>query len=83
MQWNRADHIQPRQFVSGYCGDKVASREGYVTVDTTDGAHAYLYVCPGCTKSSFIHRSYQSPGAAPGNEVDHLPEDIESLMVAA
>ena len=26
MQWNRADHIQPRQFVSGYCGDKVASK---------------------------------------------------------
>ena len=83
MQWNRANEIQPRQFVCGYCGDKVASKEGYVTSDAPDGAHAHLYVCPGCTRPSFIHRSYQSPGVAPGNEVGHLPPDIAALYSEA
>ena len=83
MQWNRPDQIQPRQFVCGYCGDKVASKEGYVASSTPDGHQAYVYICPGCTKPSYIHSHEQVPTVAPGNEVAHLPTDIAALYLEA
>jgi len=79
MLWARTTTIQPHYFVCGFCGDKVASNEGYVSASVKDGAHAYLCVCHGCGKPSLIHKGSQSPGVVPGNEVNHLPADIAAL----
>lgn len=83
MHWSQLAGIQPHHFICGFCGDKVASKEGYISADTTDGAHAYICICPGCGKPSFIHKAFQSPGVAPGNEVQHLPVDIAALYLEA
>lgn len=79
MHWAHATTIQPRQFICGFCGDKVASKEGYISADAPLGAHAYIYECPGCGRPSFIHKDIQSPGVVPGNEVNHLPVEIAAL----
>lgn len=83
MQWSQTTGIQPKQFVCGFCGDKVASKEGYISTNAVEGAHAYVYVCPGCGKPSFIHKEFQSPAVPPGNEVAHLPADIAALYQEA
>lgn len=79
MQWIGVSTIGSKQFVCGYCGNLVASDRGFITQDHPAGHQARIYVCPHCTKPSFIHRENQIPGVAPGNDVGHLPQDIESL----
>ncbi|HOW50458.1 MAG TPA: DUF4145 domain-containing protein [bacterium] len=71
--------VTSHQYICGYCGNKVASSQGYHTQDTPGGLFAYVYVCPHCKKPSFIHAHVQIPGVVPGNDVDHLPEDIAAL----
>jgi hypothetical protein len=81
--WHHAETIQTRQFICGYCGDKVASKEGFRSSNAVENVHAYIYACPGCTKPSFIFKTEQVPGVAPGNEVGHLPPDIAALYLEA
>jgi len=82
FQWNQVHGIQVHQYVCGFCGDKVASKEGYLA-SVVEGAHGYICICPGCSKPSFIHKGSQTPGVAPGNEVGHLPQDIAALYLEA
>jgi hypothetical protein len=79
--WNQTSGIVAKQYVCGYCGDRVASKEGYVGTSATSPLAAFLYVCPGCTQPTFFDSEAKSqiPGVAPGNEVDHLPAGISSL----
>lgn len=79
MQWAQATTLPPHQYICGHCGDKVASKEGYVTSDITEGARGFLYLCAGCSKPTFFHRASQIPGVIPGVEVGHLPVDIAAL----
>ncbi len=79
MEWHNPVDISSLQYVCGYCGNKVASAKGYITRDHTDGAQAFIYICPHCTKPTYSHFQTQIPGVAPGNEVAHLPQDIEAL----
>jgi hypothetical protein len=73
--------ITARQFICGFCGDKVASKEGYVAVAPSgSGIVATLCICPGCSKPTFFDPGgSQTPGVTPGNEVEHLPPGIKSL----
>ena len=83
MLWHQTVSLQAHKFICGFCGDKVASKEGYTTTDAPNGRQAHIFICPGCTKPSLFHFSLQMPGVAPGNEVAHLPKDIEALYLEA
>lgn len=83
MQWVSKTTMQPKQFICGHCGHKVASNEGFYTQDAPDGEQAFIYICPNCTKPSHFHRGKQIPGVAPGNDVGHLPADIQALYLEA
>ena len=38
-----------------------------------------IYICPHCKEPTYIRPGIQMPGVAPGNEVEHLPEQVEAL----
>jgi len=75
MAWHQVQQIQSKSYTCGYCGNVVASDRGYQTAD----AHHAVHICPHCPRPSYIAGGQQVPGVAPGNDVQSLPKDIESL----
>lgn len=79
MDWQNPQVISARQFRCGYCGYNVANDKGYYSTSQW-GTHKYVYICPNCSCATFFDESdRQYPGVAPGNEVEHLPEALDSL----
>jgi hypothetical protein len=66
--WNNLQSIEPKDYMCPYCGNQVASKEGYW------GVSASIYVCHKCLHPTyFTEEGKQIPGLAPGREVPHLP----------
>lgn len=64
------------KFRCGYCGYNVANDRGYRFATSLRS----IYVCPQCDRPSFFEAStIQVPGVVPGNEVAHVPPELESL----
>ncbi len=78
MAWSQQQKIPSRTFICGFCGYSVASIVGYFA-DPIQLNQAFIHICPHCEKPSFFHRGRQVPGIAPGNEIAHLPKDIDTL----
>jgi hypothetical protein len=76
MGWVSSEQINSKSFHCGYCGNKVASATGYYH---DKKPHLKIYLCPHCDQPSFFFLETQVPGVAPGNEVKHLPEQVEHL----
>lgn len=77
MAWHGMSGIGSRQYRCGHCGFNVADNKGYYRDNDTLNR---IYVCPNCDKPTiFDDRARQFPGIAPGNEVQHLPQELEQL----
>lgn len=77
MPWQHLDGIGPKQWRCGHCGYSVANDKGFWTDEST---HRRIYICPNCSKPTFFDEGgSQFPGVTPGNEVQHLPNDLEKL----
>lgn len=76
MAWRGQQTIASKEYVCGYCGNKVASIFGYP--DNADGTR-FIYICPHCECPSFFLPGVQSPCVLPGGHVASLPKDIEAL----
>jgi len=75
-EWVNTWRRNPRRYVCGYCGERVASDVGYG--DTNESVH--LYVCPNCGNPTYFnYAERQIPGVRYGNDVSALPNDVESL----
>ena len=75
MSWHGLNTIGPMQFRCGFCGLNVASDVGYF-----DEHSRRIRICINCSKPTFFDRdSRQYPGVAPGNEVQHIPEELKRL----
>lgn len=75
MAWNNEANIESKQYTCGYCGNLIASSRGFFS--KTGGLR--IYICPHCDLPSFFDSRSQIPGVAPGNNVEHLPEEVDSL----
>jgi hypothetical protein len=64
-----------KEYVCGYCDNKVASIFGYF--DESNPTH-FIYICPHCECASFFSPG-QCPCVLPGEHVASLPKDIEAL----
>lgn len=74
--WSSLNDIGPKSFICGFCGDKVASRQGYF--NNSFSAIATLYICSSCGWPTFFDtQSNQYPGPILGRNISHLPEDIK------
>jgi len=77
MAWNNIMGLSARTFTCGFCGNLVASAAGWVTGQRPQ---RHIYVCPNCDLPTlFTEDGAQVPGVIPGNEVGHLPADIQAL----
>ena len=74
--WVNASGIESASFTCGFCGNVVASAIGY-----GDSHRPYnrIRICPHCHNPTIFGNGTQIPQVAPGNEVTHLPEDVENL----
>ncbi|MDB5765045.1 MAG: hypothetical protein JWQ21_4040 [Herminiimonas sp.] len=76
MAWNNLTQLQSRQFCCGFCGNVVAADRGFFQ----QNGSRKVYPCPHCDKPSFFDEyGNQIPGIAPGNEIGHLPKELETI----
>jgi hypothetical protein len=76
MSWQNENQIESRKFRCGFCGNIVATDRGFFSKT----GRKRVYPCPHCDKPSFFDESEnQSPGVVPGNDVGHLPKELEAI----
>ena len=75
MTWATPAQIGARKWKCGYCGFAVANDKGYY-----HSTLRRLFICPHCDQPSYFdEHKRQFPGPTPGNEVAHLPKELEAL----
>ena len=76
MDWAGRNQISSKKYRCGFCDNKVASDTGYFV----NGLPAKIYICPFCGGPSyFLNQDVQVPGVAPGEKVEHVPDDLHEL----
>lgn len=76
QSWNALNKIHPHSYICGFCGDKVASDQGYF--NSSYSVIVYIYICPACGWPTFFDtQKNQYPGPMLGRSIKHLPENIE------
>ena len=74
--WQHLQGIGPQKFRCGYCGLNVANDRGYHHGNTNNR----IWICPHCDKPTYIEKGTgQTPSPVPGNDVDHLPDNLRLL----
>ena len=77
--WSGITGVNPHSYTCGYCGKSVASDRGWQTDAGSERHRAVIYICPLCKQPSYFYGEEQTPGVSYGNDVSHLPPDIEAL----
>jgi len=80
--WYQPNQLPPTSFICGFCGNKVASDKGYCATSSPNGGSivASIYICPACQgPTTFTEVRQQLPGIAPGEPVEHVPENLNKL----
>lgn len=75
MSWKNAGNVGSKDFICGWCSNKVATPVGFYN-DTNER----IYICPHCDKPSIFTYQGQTPGSPYGGHVDHLPADVSALF---
>lgn len=83
MSWINEAGIQSHKFTCGHCGSGVASDRGYYSNGVIRGNRAVIHICPHCDLPTMFHAGTQIPGVVPGEEVMHLPNDVQALYKEA
>ena len=79
MSWTNAQNIGSMQYTCGHCGNIIATHLGFYS-----NSDQLIYICPHCDQPTHIDgHGHQYPDVAPGNDVNHLPEDLASLYKEA
>jgi Domain of unknown function (DUF4145) len=78
-EWHEPEKLEGRSYQCGFCGREVASEKGYW------GNYEYhLYLCPRCLLPTlFDPLGRQLPAPPYGEQVEHLPKEIEGLYQQA
>jgi uncharacterized protein DUF4145 len=77
--WHGITTMDSIEITCGHCGKMVGSDRGFFSNSKLDGVQARIYVCPHCARPTFLHKGLQIPDVSPGNEVNHVPEEVHSL----
>ncbi|AYV67100.1 hypothetical protein C2I06_09550 [Niallia circulans] len=78
--WRSEEVAMKINYVCGFCGNKVGPTRQY-TCRNNNGSFGNIYICPTCNRPTFMtgDKITQVPGPIPGEEIEHLPKEIESL----
>ncbi|MBI2031558.1 MAG: DUF4145 domain-containing protein [Candidatus Levybacteria bacterium] len=75
QSWQHLGNLSPRQFVCGFCSDKVGAHMGY---HNSHNGHL-IYICPNCGAPTYFVGNIQHPGAIIGRSIKNLPEDVNEV----
>ncbi|WCR45940.1 DUF4145 domain-containing protein [Stutzerimonas stutzeri] len=79
MPWSSAQNLHSKQYTCGHCGNIIATGKGFVS-----DSSQVIYICSHCDRPTHFDRSgRQYPDVAPGNDVNHLPENLAALYKEA
>jgi len=79
-EWINTSQIESASYTCGFCGNVVASALGYADRRSN---FRRIRVCPHCTNPTYFGSGIQIPQVAPGNEVSHLPDGVDTLYKEA
>ncbi len=82
--WTSQQSVPAAQWKCGYCNREVGAQTGWQIADA-QGHLMYIRPCSYCNGPTLFlegDREY-SPGPLPGNPVEHLPAETESLFAEA
>lgn len=77
MSWTNEYEMGPLKYQCGFCGSLVAASKGF----GHRNGQMRVYPCPNCEKPTYFDMANksQTPGIAPGNDVGHLPSDLNAI----
>ena len=79
MPWQNINNIGSKQYTCGHCGNIVASKDGFFSDN-----NQRIYICTHCDNPTHFNAlGGQFPDVAPGNDVNHLPDDLSALYKEA
>lgn len=94
QHWVGALQVTEHKWTCGYCGLMVGGNIGYypnsggggrsapgrpVAPEMITAVNPRIIICPNCAKPTYFEGGKQVPGAAFGNEVAHLPPEVDGL----
>jgi len=79
QHWENLKNIEAKEFICGFCGNKVASAHGFFYNDSR--LILRIYICPNCGLPSFFYIDEQHPGPLLGRQIENLPEDIKKIYI--
>lgn len=90
LTWDGVQTIPGIDYTCAYCGREVGSVSGWQgtgrfltqrgEVESIDGSTPYwVAACPRCGRPTFFAGDQQIPGSGFGEDVDHLPADVDRL----
>lgn len=82
-RWQNLTTLTSKNFQCGFCGNSVASNQGYFSNTNIDGHQGLIFICPHCARPTFVLGLKQVPDVAPGSPVQHLPSDVLALYEEA
>ena len=84
LNWKQSNTIPSRSYTCGYCGNPLASNQGYSAYldgNSQNSHHGVIMICHKCSRPTFFdHDGRQSPGVTFGNDVDGIDDEkVEAL----
>lgn len=76
--WTSLQPLPIAEWTCGYCNVRVSARHGYYTEWGSGVLQPRIYPCPNCGCPSFFWDG-QHPGSRPGDDLKHLPIDVERM----
>lgn len=78
--WDSTEKLQSKTYKCGYCGEKIATNNGYKCSDMRSNITGSIYICHYCNKPTFFDQDdNQTPGILYGDEVEHLSSEVKEL----
>lgn len=79
MGWSNLSSLESKEYKCGFCDYIVATDKGFFS----DNGQL-IFICPHCDcPTHFDYMGNQIPDVSPGNEVQHLPDELEALYKEA
>lgn len=84
LYWNNISQVRDQYYTCGHCGVHTAASGQYFGTNPVDDKDFHrILICSGCSLPTYLSNEMQVPGSLEGRNINHLPEEVESLYKEA